>query len=500
MGAITSLEQRSIAVDPGAEASSSILVRNTGTVVDQFTVEVLGDARAWARVEPGTVNLLPNEESTVVVLFQPPRSYETAAGMVPFGIRVSSREDPAGSVVEEGTVEVGAFTDVRIELIPRKMRGRRQAKGELAVDNLGNHPVPLMIDADDPERSLRFRPAHTDLTLQPGTTTFVGIVVHPERRFLRGPERTHPFQVRVTGAGVPPITADGAMVQEPLLPKWLPLALAALAAAAIALVVLWFTLVKTAIQTSARQAANQQVQAVANTANQAKDRAEQAAVAAGLAPQVESPPKNKEGVPVPAPTTPPGPPGPGAQPTREPIDFRIAVRNAPQANDPNVFTLFPHDFPADATVTISDLVLQNPFGDSGILRLLRVAGNQPAEKGDVLLEEGLNNFRDLDYHFLQPWRFKPGEKLVLAINCQNPPVPNQPPNQPPALSPCNPSASFLGQIERPAAAPASSAPSVPPVSPGPGAPVPGVPPTTGNPATPPPKASPTPATPAPPTT
>ena len=510
MGAITSLEQRSIAVEPGAEATSSILVRNTGTVVDQFTVEVLGDARAWARVEPATVNLLPNEESTVVVLFQPPRSHETAAGMVPFGIRVSSREDPAGSVVEEGTVEVGTFTDIRIELIPRKTRGRRQARGELAVDNLGNHPVPLMIDADDPERSLRFRPAHTDLTLQPGTTTFVGFVIHPERRFLRGPERTHPFQVRVTGASVAPIIAEGAMVQEPLLPKWLPLALAALAAAAVALVVLWFTLVKTSVQSFARESATQQVQAVAKTANQAKDRAEQAAVAAGLPAQPKGGPAGQGGG-APAPTSTPTPTpggggapggqgGAGAQPTREPIDFRIAVRNAPQSNDPNVFTLFPHDFPADATVLISDVVLQNPFGDSGILRILRVAGNQPAEKGDILLEEGLNNFRDLDYHFLQPWRFKPGEKLVLAINCQNPPPPNQPPNQPPVLSPCNPSASFLGLIEHPAAAPPSSAPRVPPVNPGPGTPAPSVPPTPSSPASPAPKASPTSTTPSPPTT
>jgi len=55
MGAITSLEQRSIAVEPGGEATCSILVRNTGTVVDQFTVDVLGDARAWARVEPASV-------------------------------------------------------------------------------------------------------------------------------------------------------------------------------------------------------------------------------------------------------------------------------------------------------------------------------------------------------------------------------------------------------------------------------------------------------------
>ncbi len=454
-------------MQPGGEATCSVLVRNTGTVVDQFTVVVLGDTQAWAQVEPATVNLLPNEDETVVIRFRPPRSSEVAAGAVPFGIRVSSREDPAGSVVEEGTLDVGMLTDVQIELIPRKTRGRRQAKCEVAVDNLGNHPVALGVDADDPERGLRFRPEHTDLTLPAGTTAFVGLTVRPERGFLRGPERTFPFQVRVTGADVPPTTAEGAMVQEPLLPKWLPLALAALLVALIALVVLWFTVIKESIQSSAREAANEQVQGVANTAKQAKNRAEQAAVAAGLDPEPESAPEGPGGAPAPTSTPSSAPATPGAPAPREPIDFRIAPGpdGAPTTADPVDFAFFPFNLPPDRanrTILVSDLLLQNPFGDSGILRILRVVGDEPEADGQVLLEVGLNNYRDLDYHFLQPWEFKPGEKVVLAINCQNPSAPEDPE---PLNNPCNPSASFSGQLEGPAPAPATPSSEAPAPSP-----------------------------------
>lgn len=476
MGAITSLEHRSIAVEPGGEATCSVLLRNTGTVVDQFTIAVLGDAQNWAQADPAAVNLLPNEESTVLIRFQPPRSSEVAAGAVPFGIRVSSREDPAGSVVEEGTLEVGAFTDVRIELIPRQVRGRKQGRCDVAVDNLGNHPVDLAIDADDPERSLRFRPEHTDLTLQPGTTAFVGLSVLPERRFLRGPERTHPFQVRVAGTRVPPTTAEGAMVQEPLLPKWLPLALAALLAALIALAVLWQTVVKKDLQSSAQKAAAEQVQGVANTANKAAVRAEEAAQAAGLPPKpVGAAPGNQTPATSAAPSTTPAPSSapaaPGGQSAGEPIDFRIAppakgVPTIVDDNDANDFVIFPFDLPPDEagrTLLISDLLLQNPFGDNGILRVLRLVDGQPGRppRQDVLLEVGLGNYRDLDYHFLQPWRFKPREKVALAINCLNPfPQGGQvPPGTPPPPAPaCNPSASFSGQLEGPPPAPTTSAP------------------------------------------
>ena len=42
----------------------------------------------------------------------PPRNSSVPAGFVPFGVRVLSREEPHGSVVEEGSVQVEPFTDL----------------------------------------------------------------------------------------------------------------------------------------------------------------------------------------------------------------------------------------------------------------------------------------------------------------------------------------------------------------------------------------------------
>ena len=114
-----------------------------------------------------------------------------------------------------------------------------------------------------------------------------------------------------------------------------------------------------------------------------------------------------------------------------PTDFRVAAG----ANiDPNVnrFAEFPYTLPdPNKTLVITDLVLQNPRGDTGTLRLLRDSGGTKS----VLLEVGLANFRDLDHHWLQPWRFGPGEKVVLAVSCQNP------------AGHCTPSVSFSGRVE-----------------------------------------------------
>lgn len=444
MGASTSLERRSIAVEPGGEATCSVLVRNSGKVVDQFTITVLGAAERWSQVEPAVVNLLPAAEATVVVRFRPPRTAEVAAGEVPFGIRVNSREDPDGSVVEEGTLDIGPLTDVRIELAPRRAWGRLGANFEVVVDNGGNRPMDVQLFASDPDQQLRFRLVRSDVTLEPGTTAFVGLRVRPFDHFLRGPDRTYPFHVAATGAGPVPISAEGAMIQRALLPKWLMAALALLLAALIALVALWFTIFKPTIQSAARDEAVKQVQGVSDTANAARSQADFAEkVASGvvsprIGPHAGQPPAGQPpaGQP-PAGQPPPGgqalPPLPPIGPVMDPIDFRIAT-DSPRvtADNPGQFTDFPSNLPANKTVMISDVVLQNPLGDSGILRIVREVGNQQT----VLLEVGLNNFRDLDYHFVEPWRFKPGEKILLAVNCANPPGRDR----------CVPSASFSGRI------------------------------------------------------
>lgn len=427
-------------MEPGGEATCSVLIRNSGKVVDQFTVSVVGDAQRWARVEPQVANLLPGAETTVVVRFSPPRTADVPAGEVPFGVRVVSREDPDGSVVEEGTLDISPMTDVHIELAPRRAWGRLGANFEVVVDNGGNRPMDVQLVASDPDEQLRFRLVRSDLTLEPGTTAFVGLRARPFDHFLRGPDRTFPFHVAVTGAGPVPISTEGAMIQRALLPKWLLPLLALLVAALIALAALWFSIFKPTIQSTARDAAARQVQAVSDTANAAKAQADMAErVANG-----EIPPRNPAGAqkppagaPLPAlpPVAPPPPGGGGGLPAvQDPIDFRIAT-DAPRvtADNPDQFTDFPSDLPPDKTVLVTDLVLQNPLGDSGLLRVLRQVGDNQT----VLLEVGLNNFRDLDYHFVEPLRFKPGERIVLAVNCTNPPGPRER---------CVPSASFSGRI------------------------------------------------------
>lgn len=427
---------------PGQAIEAKVLVRNNGTLVDQFTLDIVGDSREWTEVEPRVMNLMPGADAEATVRFNPPRNSSVLAGQVPFGVRVLSREDPPNGSVAEGVVDVEPFTDLQLELSPKTSKCRSKAVHEVVVDNSGNYPVPVEVVTNDPEEQMNLSLDHSSLVVQPGTSAFLKLRAKPYDRFLRGPDKRLPFGVTAMSGELPPINAEGTVVQQQMLPKWLlPVAVAVLAAG-VALTVLWFTLVKPTVQTAAREASKEQAKvenaAMMEEVQQAEEKAVEAEEKA-----VEAEKKVDDMAAAGGPQAGSGERGATEGPngvdisTGQAVDFRITT-DADAQPDADEFESF--DAPegviaADKTLVLTDLIIQNPRGDNGTLRLLR--GDQ------VVYETGLANFRDLDFHFIEPWTFAPDQPLRVEVSCQVPGLP-----EPPAGK-CRPAVSFSGRLAGP---------------------------------------------------
>ena len=430
MGAAASLNPTAVSVEPGAEATAEIKVRNTGTVVDQFTLDVVGDPAPWSRVDPPTLSLLPGSEGAATVHFSPPRSSDVAAGSYPFGVRVASKEDPSGSVTEEGTLDVGAFKDLLGELIPRTSRGRREGRHEVAVDNRGNLGLNADLEAIDPNNQLRFRFSPPGMVADPNTATFVKLAVRPVKAFLKGPPKTHPFQVLVKPKSTPPVTVDGVMLQEAILPPWIMKALLALVALLILATILWLTLLKPAIKSAAKDAVAAPL--ASQSAQMANLAAGQKALNDAVAPLVGHP------VATPSLTPSPSASAVGSTAAGNPFHQRLPISQTFGAgsNKTDFYTV-----PANATLSISDILLENPAGDSGSVSIEVVDGATTS----TLLVENLDNFRDLDYHFVSPPVLTANQKLQLHVVCA---AGNGSQSTPPAPGrACTPSTFFSGFLK-----------------------------------------------------
>jgi hypothetical protein len=395
MGATTLLSEETLTVEPGGEADCEVRVRNTGSIVDQYTLEVLGDTAPWTHVEPATLSLFPGDEGVAHLQFRPPRDPSVRQGAVPFGLRVASKEDPSGTAVEEGTVEVGRFVDTFAELVPRTSRGRRQARHELAVDNRGNARVNAQLSAKDPDDLLRFVITPPAVVAEPGRAGFAKVVVRPRKTFLRGPDRTLSFQVSGEADGAPPLLADGSFVQQSLVPSWLPRALTALAVLALLGGIAWLTLLRPSIKSAAKQA-------VKEDARDAGAQGAQAALAAAGVPAAGQPAGGAAGAGGGGQAGGGGSPAPnaGTAPAGTPtVDGRLVAGGKTT-----------YEVASGKMLHLTDIILQNPGSNSGTLQIQR--------NGTALFVLALDNFRDLDYHFVAPLIFRAGDKLELKAECK----------------------------------------------------------------------------------
>jgi hypothetical protein len=222
MSAVTSLSRNDPTVDPGGQAAVSVKVRNAGSIVDRFDVDVVGPSTGWARVDPPSLSLFPGVEGTVTITWAPPRASSPRAGVYPFGIRVRPAADPSGSTVEEGKVSVTPFTSVAADIVPVTSRGSRTGRHQVVVANRGNASSEVTVTAEDPDARLKLTVQPPRSVVAPDVKVEFAIRVEVDDPFPFGPERQRPFQVSVTAGRQAPIALRGVLTQRPGLPGWIP--------------------------------------------------------------------------------------------------------------------------------------------------------------------------------------------------------------------------------------------------------------------------------------
>src|SRR5438270_2926008 len=402
MGAIAQLASESVADEPGRSVTTAVTVRNTGSVVDRFTFEALGPAAEWVTFAPDTLSLFPEASGTVNVVVAPPRTPAVPAGTVPFGVKVISGEDAEGSTAEEGTLEIGAFSDVSLELLPRVVRGRRVGMARLAVDNRSNVPYDGQASGADPQGALGFAFSPQSFSIPPGGAEFVKVRIRPVKTFWRGPASNKSFQLAVTSDTAPHpgrVPADGSLLQEALLPRWLMWVVAGIVALAALFVLLWFTFLKPQIKSTATDAARNQLAAAGLTPSGSGGGSGGGGSGGGSTATGSSSSSTTLATSSSAVGS-----GTAAGGSLTINGSKVANGNGRQV----IYTV-----PAGHTLQVTDLLIQNAAGDNGTVTLAR--------SGTLLMQWSMADFRDLDYHWVSPTLFGPGTQLVMGVSsCTNP--------------------------------------------------------------------------------
>ncbi|MGW1656925.1 COG1470 family protein [Streptomyces atratus] len=413
MSLTASLDDSSVTAAPGEETALPLRILNSGSTVEEYRFEVVGACAAWSTVEPATLSLYPGDSQTVSLVLRPPRDSTVLAGETTFGIRVVPTSEQGDTVVPEGRVTVLPFTETTAELVPRSSHGAWRGRHQLAVDNRGNTPATVRLGAQSGTERARVTFAADALQIAPGRAEFGKLRIRPAKRVWRGTPVTHPFQVAATPVvaegqdPVAPVVLDGSYQQEPILPRWLPRALITAAVLLIALVGLWYALLRPAVKSAAREAITPD--AVRSAAAADKSKAPDNGSTAGSGSGGGDSSGANGGSPKPSPSPSPGASdGAAAAAAAAPTSAQVQVRDSVGGGS-NTSTAL--QVPSGHTFQLTDIVVQNPQGDAGTLVV-------SSGRGAPVLRLALENFRDSDYHFVTPILVPAGGKVTMTVDCR----------------------------------------------------------------------------------
>jgi beta-lactam-binding protein with PASTA domain len=226
---------------PGMAVKLVATVRNEGTVVDDYTVQVQGLPEAWVPAQPGEAHLLSivqqhDYEKRLEFAVLAPLTPQATAKAWQFSVVVTSVA-AGGAVVarQDCTIEVLPFWSIVVAARPAIARGRRRATFFCEVRNNGNRPIVPLLAAADADGTCRIvLPPSIDTIAPGGTRAYPIRVVAPGPLLIGRPlDRLVTVGAVVDGLATPPPPQIVTFRQRPILPWWLiPLFVLLLAAAA----------------------------------------------------------------------------------------------------------------------------------------------------------------------------------------------------------------------------------------------------------------------------
>jgi hypothetical protein len=216
------VEPRRLEVVPGEPVAFQLQIYNSRNVIDAYSVTLLGldtpdtgGPGVSVVTEPRSLSLFPEAEGTLTVLFTLPLGFP--AGTRTIGVAAVSTTDAAVSVVEDVELVVAPVRDLSMEIQPQSVTGGRRAVLGVTVENRGNVPVELTLQASDTERLLSFTFEHPRLVVPPASTVRTRLAVAGRRPVLGSPV-PRIITVAAEDAGQA-LEAVATFIQKPLLPR-----------------------------------------------------------------------------------------------------------------------------------------------------------------------------------------------------------------------------------------------------------------------------------------
>jgi hypothetical protein len=378
-----------VEVAPGTVVVLQLTVVNLADTTDSFVITPAGLAAAWTTITPSTITLFGGTQQDIEVRVAPPLLPGTGAGPTSLSVRIVPQSDPDEVRSVDTVLDITTVVDRRLDVLQPAQRGRYGAMFEMMLENRGNSQASCRLYLIDPTGRLEAEFDPPTAGVEPGVSTLVRAKVRATRMQWERRPRTIPFRIDAAETGCPTTTATATFVQSPVVPERVLGRLVGLGAALVLLALAWVAVVRPAVRDAARDAVAGVPAAPASTVvGQEPDDTDTST------PQVVLPAADDEGVIINIPL-----------PVISSVGAAVSVD---------------YEVPKGKRLRITDIVVQNPNGDQGVMLVLRDTETLYTFRLDNILG-------DTGVALVTPIELRAGQRLIVNVTCGgvgDPTVPN----------------------------------------------------------------------------
>jgi hypothetical protein len=188
-GLSVALVSPELPIDPGKQASATLIVSNRGRIVDNVSVEVIDLPEDWYTIESPAFPILPGGRADVRITLHPPRRHDSLVGQYTFTVRLRSQE------YDQSPETTGAFVVRAFESATLNLAAIRSSKKfRLVAENHGNELARYELSGRDDEQAFRYWFETPVVELEPGQKRIVEFHVK-HKGTLFGQHQQPPFEI-----------------------------------------------------------------------------------------------------------------------------------------------------------------------------------------------------------------------------------------------------------------------------------------------------------------
>ena len=233
-----------IVLEPGTKSQVIATIRNTGNVVEVFSVHIDGIDSSWYSLPVSSVSLFPGAKEEICIALVAPTGLASKSGTYEVSIKISSKRDPALMKSAMMQLELGSVASYDLDLIPKQQKGRKGSY-TIVITNTGNVSDTFKLDPQGQDNAgvCAYVLESDTVVVESGATKDIALTVIPKSKPLIGTSKNCAFCVNATSIAGEAKAVNGELECSAMLPKWAPYAITAGAAALLLMVVLVVLLV-----------------------------------------------------------------------------------------------------------------------------------------------------------------------------------------------------------------------------------------------------------------